>query len=155
MRSNLTIWKSLLHLIWTYHKSLQTNLLRILNISTPISWRLYSYNHLGNYHNSSNTCLPCTLKETPYFKFENFGLLLDQHFIYPSFYQFFQCFSTNSTRCPRDKTLKETVHFFNTKIIHPYKIQKSNVKLNQIFKLYYVIYNDRAGGGITSKCQWG
>ena len=56
-----------------------------------------------------------------------------------------QYLSMKSTRCPTDKKLKDTVHFFKTSMIHPSTVPISNVKLKRVSKVCHVLYRNSAG----------
>ena len=62
--------------------------------------------------------------------------------------EFCQYLSRTGIICPIDKTLKETVHFFKTTMIHSSTLQISNVKLKPVSKVYHIIYNNHTGGGL-------
>ena len=69
-------------LTWMYQLSLWTKPLRLLNIKNKISCYGYPYKHNKNNHNSPIIFIECTLMQTPKYKFENCGFLLDQHYIF-------------------------------------------------------------------------
>ena len=58
-----------------------------------------------------------------------------------------------STMCPKDKTLKETVHFLKKIILYLSTAPLSNVKLKRVSKVYHVLYNNSAGKNYISQCQ--
>ena len=52
-----------------------------------------------------------------------------------------------------DKTLKETVHFFKTMMLHRSTAPLSNFKLKRVSEVYHVLYNNSAGKNTMYKCQ--
>ena len=56
-----------------------------------------------------------------------------------------QYLSIISNICPAKKSIKETVHFSKTIILHPSTAPLSNVKLKRVSKVYNVLYNNSAG----------
>ena len=66
---------------------------------------------------------------------------------------FCRCLSISSTRCPIYKTLKETVHFLKTTMVHPLTVPIPNFKLKIVSKCYHVLYNNSMGKNTISEFQ--
>ena len=64
-----------------------------------------------------------------------------------------QYLSIISTRCPTEKTFKDTVHFFKGIMLHPSIAPLSNVKLKNVSKVYHVFYNNITGKTTMYKFQ--
>ena len=92
--------------------------------------------------------------ETPNFRFENSGFLLDQHSFFSLFFKLLSIPLNNQHQASTEEKLNETVPFFNKIMLHPSRAPLSNyVKLKSISKVYRVLYNDSAGENTLSKCQ--
>ena len=139
--SNLIIIKSSSPLKWIHHPSPQKN---CSLYSEHIRANLMTWIVLKspkNHHKSPKTCLSSILKETSHLKNRNLWVaLISSFYISLVWSHFFQYLSTNSTRCPTEKTLKDTLHLFKTKIINTPKLPISNVKPKQVLKVYHVFY---------------
>ena len=104
-----------------------------------------SSNHLSSMYLNGNTQLQIRKRWVP---------LRSELYLFSFRSDLCQYLSIISTRCPTERTLKETVHFFKTIMLHPSRASLSNyVKLKRVSKLYHMLYNDSAGKNTMSKCQ--
>ena len=139
MISKLVTWKASPSLTWIYLLSLQNNLLCILNISAPISYHGYSYNHLKITTIRQTFFFRAPWNKDPNSNSKIAGWYYISILSIPLFIVISQYFSTNRTIFTTDNILKDKVRFFNTTIIQPLTVPKSNVKLKWILKLCYMI----------------
>ena len=141
------------HLTWIYKPSLQKTLFIFWTFkrqspeigSNKITCKITTI------HQTFVFCAPSRKHPTKNSKMVGWSWII---ILYIHFWSsFFQYLSTNRTICTAEKTLKQTVHFFKTTIIHPSRVLISNVKLKRASKVYHVIYNYWVGKTTTSKCQ--
>ena len=79
--------------------------------------------------------------------------LISAIYLFSFWSEFWKDLSTFSTRCSKEKTLKDSIHFFKKIMLHPSTAKISNVKLKGVSKVCHVLYHDSTGEYTMSKCQ--